>query len=848
MGEAGFAPGQMFAGRYRIVGLLGRGGMGEVFRAEDLRIGHPVALKFLHRKFAGDTLLLNRFTTEVRLSRQISHPNVCRVYDLGESDGHHYLAMEYVDGEDLATLLKRIGRFPPDKALEIAHQLCAGLAAAHERGVLHRDLKPANVMIDGRGRARILDFGLALPIEQDAAKGQVAGTPAYMAPEQLSGGAVSIQSDLYSLGLILYEVFTGKRAHKAQTYAERWRAAGTPAEPLSKHTAVDDAVERAVLRCLQHEPKARPASALAVAASLPGGDPLAAALAAGETPSPEMVAAAGGESAVPLAKAWMLLSGVLLLMAAVIAISPYSTDVHLGRWEEGPAVLRKRAREIVAQFGYANNPADSATWLEREYAKLRYVASHMPAPGWRETYADLGPPMLFGYRQSPHSLVVLGDRVTASNPPMEIPGMVSVVADTQGRLRRFRAVPPQIEVSPTAPAVFDWAPLFDLAGLDPARFQKREPAQVPPAPFDERAEWAGTAPELPDVPLTVSAAAFRGKLVHFELLGPWSQPEGSDSLGSPERRFTDARTIIAVVVVLLLFSAAFLARSNLRQGRGDRKGAFRLAQFIFTAGILSWAVTAHHTGDPAYWVLNSLLQAIGRALFAGAFFWLLYIALEPYFRRRLPELMIGWARLMEGRVRDPRVGRDILLGAFAGGSLALLRHVVNALPTWFAFQGQTTMPLPFSIDSRDLQIIGANPLDYLVTVHIQALGMAFIPISLYFVFRLALRKPALAAAGLLVMETLLNLGRENPWLEFPQAILTAAVIVWVVTRFGLLAAISMRYFGLWLEFIPPSFDFAGWYAAFSMPALILLLLLAAYAFRVSIGKQRVLGSALLDEA
>ncbi|HEX9760785.1 MAG TPA: protein kinase, partial [Candidatus Acidoferrales bacterium] len=102
MGEAGFAPGQMFAGRYRIVGLLGRGGMGEVFRAEDLRIGHPVALKFLHRKFAGDTLLLNRFTTEVRLSRQISHPNVCRVYDLGESDGHHYLAMEYVDGEDLA--------------------------------------------------------------------------------------------------------------------------------------------------------------------------------------------------------------------------------------------------------------------------------------------------------------------------------------------------------------------------------------------------------------------------------------------------------------------------------------------------------------------------------------------------------------------------------------------------------------------------------------------------------------------------------------------------------------------------------------------------------------------------
>lgn len=849
MGEAGFAPGQMFAGRYRIVGLLGNGGMGEVFRAEDLRIGHQVALKFLHRKFAGDTLLLNRFTTEVRLSRQISHPNVCRVYDLGESDGHHYLSMEYVDGEDLATLLKRIGRFPPDKALEIAHQLCAGLAAAHERGVLHRDLKPANVMIDGRGRARIMDFGLAMPIEQDATKGQIAGTPAYMAPEQLNGGAVSIQSDLYSLGLILYEVFTGKRAHKAQTYAERLRAASTPAEPLSKHTAVDDAVERTVQRCLQYEPQARPASALAVAASLPGGDPLAAALAAGETPSPEMVAAAGGESAVRLGRAWMLVGGVLLLMAAVTSISPYSTDVHLGRWEKGPEVLRQRARDMVEQFGYARDPADSATWMEREYAKLRYVASRLPAPGWRKIYADIGPPILFHYRQSPQPLIAFGERVTPSNPAMEVSGMVSVVTDTQGHVRRFRAVPPQTEASSTAPAAFDWAPLFQQAGLDAARFEKREPVQVPPSPFDERAEWTGSVPELPDVPLTVSAGAFRGKLVHFELLGPWSDPEWINSLGasSPDRRFTDSRIIIAVVVVLLLFSAAFLARSNLRQGRGDRKGAFRLAQFLFAAGILSWAVTAHHAGNPAYWVLNSLLQAIGQALFASAFLWLLYIALEPYFRRRLPELMIGWARLMEGRVRDPRVGRDILMGALAGVSLALLKHVMNALPTWLAFQGQTTIPLPFSIDTRDLHIIGANPMDYLVTVHIPAIGMAFVPISLYFVFRLALRKPVLAAAGLLVVETLLNLGTENRLLELPQAMLTAAVIVWVVTRFGLLAAICMRYFEVLLTFIPPSFNFAEWYAAFSMPALILLLLLAGYAFRISIGEQRILGRALLEE-
>src|SRR6185503_10346091 len=149
------------AGRYRIVALAGRGGMGEVYRAEDLTLGQPVALKFLPPDVARDPDRLARFHQEVRVARQVSHPSVCRVYDIGEADGQHFLSMEYVDGEDLASLMRRIGRLPSSKALELARQLCAGLAAAHDRGVLHRDLKPANVMIDGRGRVRIADFGLA---------------------------------------------------------------------------------------------------------------------------------------------------------------------------------------------------------------------------------------------------------------------------------------------------------------------------------------------------------------------------------------------------------------------------------------------------------------------------------------------------------------------------------------------------------------------------------------------------------------------------------------------------------------------------------------------------------------
>jgi predicted Ser/Thr protein kinase len=159
--NARFVPGAMLAERYRIVGLLGKGGMGEVYRAADLKLGQPVALKFLPDHLLSDGAALARFHREVRVARQVSHKNVCRVYDIGELDGRHFLSMEFIKGEELSSFMRRIGRLPQDKATQIARQICAGLNAAHDVGVLHRDLKPANVMIDQEGNARITDFGLA---------------------------------------------------------------------------------------------------------------------------------------------------------------------------------------------------------------------------------------------------------------------------------------------------------------------------------------------------------------------------------------------------------------------------------------------------------------------------------------------------------------------------------------------------------------------------------------------------------------------------------------------------------------------------------------------------------------
>jgi serine/threonine protein kinase len=252
-GDSRFIPGTVLAGRYRLVGPLGKGGMGEVYRADDLKLSQVVALKFLPVSLEKDRAMLERFHREVRIARQISHPNICRVYDIGEVDGQHFLSMEYVDGEDLASLLRRIGRLPSDKAVEIAGQLCAGLAAAHEQGVLHRDLKPANVMIDGRGKARIMDFGLAGLADEFEGQEVRAGTPAYMAPEQLAGREVTERSDIYSLGLVLYEIFTGKKAFEASSLEEliRQHESSTPPSISDYVKEIDPLVERVILRCLE---------------------------------------------------------------------------------------------------------------------------------------------------------------------------------------------------------------------------------------------------------------------------------------------------------------------------------------------------------------------------------------------------------------------------------------------------------------------------------------------------------------------------------------------------------------------------------------------------------------------
>jgi tetratricopeptide (TPR) repeat protein len=255
-----FEPGEVFAGRYRMITRIGRGGMGDVWRADDLVLGTAVALKLIESAGPeGRERILN----EVRLARQITHPAVCRVFDVGEAEGRIFFTMELIRGEDLAALLRRVGRLPSGKVIDIARQLCAGLAAAHAQGVLHRDLKPANVLIDDEGHVRITDFGIAIP-RTAAGLHMLTGTPGYMAPEQhVLGTVLSEQTDVYALGLVLYELLVGRYAFSRSGKATR------PPAPSTLVPNVDPALERVVMQALSLDPRGRPPSALAVAASLP---------------------------------------------------------------------------------------------------------------------------------------------------------------------------------------------------------------------------------------------------------------------------------------------------------------------------------------------------------------------------------------------------------------------------------------------------------------------------------------------------------------------------------------------------------------------------------------------------
>jgi serine/threonine-protein kinase len=814
--------------------------MGEVYRADDLTLGQPVALKFLPEDASRDETLLERFRNEVRLSRRVSHPNVCRVYDVGEVDGHTFFTMEYVDGEDLASLLRRIGRLPADKALEIARQLCAGLAAAHAKGVLHRDLKPANIMLDGRGQVVVTDFGLAGLVDQIPGSDIRSGTPAYMAPEQLEGKEVNAQSDVYSLGLVLYEIFTGKRAFSVESLPElvRVRSESAPSKPSTLVKDLDPLVERVILRCLETDPAKRMSSALSVAAALPGGDPLAAALAAGETPSPQMVAAAGETTGLAPRTAILCLVAAILGLGLAAFVSVKTSAMGKLGLEQSPEVLTQKAKEIVSQLGYTEKPVDSGGDFSYDTDFVEYVEKNgKPHPQWGKALSGRPAQLQYWYRQSGqymvatdfHNFLLVPGILTDDDPAPTLSGMVNLTLDPRGKLTFFQAIPPQMTEITARTSAVDWNVLFREAGLDLAQFKPTEPVWTSLATSDTRAAWTGTWPGS-NRALHVEAAAFEGKPVFFSLTGPWTRPERMRPDPPTTARRRAGNLILLAIILLVVTGAAFLARRNYIRGSGDRRGAFRLAAVVFAALMALWLCGGHFV--PAPITLLPFALAVSTALFYSGLMWILYLSLEPYVRRHWPQTLVSWSRLVMGRLRDPLVGRDVLFGVILGNVLVLIFHAGGALE-----MAKGAAP---QVNSTDYLIGGRHAVGaclYHIPAAIQATLLFFF---LLFVLRVLLRKEWLAAIVFVaIWTTLKTLGSDYPWIEGPVWTLIYGVAGLIVFRFGFVALAVGLFVTDMLLNVPVTLDFSAWYASNTLLPLVIVAALAVWSFYNALAGQKL---------
>lgn len=822
-----FAPGTVIGGRYRLVARLGGGGMGDVYRADDLTLNQVIALKFLPPHLAQEPTRLEQLRREVRLARTVTHPNVCRTYDLDEADGEQFISMEYVDGEDLASLVRRIGRVSGDKALEIAHQLCAGLSAAHAAGVLHCDLKPANVMLDGRGRVRITDFGLAGSVAELRDDRRLAGTPAYMAPEQFAGRKVDERTDVYALGLVLYELFTGQPAQAGRSIADFARLHQTvdPVPPFEIVPNIEPEVEQTICACLQKNPELRPPSALAVSARLPQGSPLVRALAAGETPAPEVVAAATVPHALGTRHVTWVFVLALALLAGFLAIGGRGRfDFNVGAMK-APAVLVERARSLA--------PTTAAPAVARQawgYIPADEVAGQLLDAGSAAAFQvvpDVGVELAFWYRVLPQDYRPISNetlqvaRIKLRDPPENRPGMNTIVLDATGRLLAMTRYPTEDD----GPAAHDWTSYLAAADLNAGELSEAEPTLEAPTYADARKAWIGAGGDAANK-LRVEGASLRGMPLLFAVL---HERAASATLGfDPLQRKAIAVGVLRIFLIVALLLALPLAGRNLQRGRGDARTALRLAMVLFGLRFAVWLLSASHYSlrlGELHVVQWALFDSVFLALAVGLF----YLALEPLARRYWPYSLISWTRLSSGRGWDAIVGQHVLIGAALGilwaTLLALDRLAVSA---W----GLALRPLIWE-EHITLPLLGGR---YAVSLAVETLANALI-YGMLIMLILALlqailkrRRPAAIAAAIIAALLFLPYGNSALTAWLVVGVVCVGSAIWATIRYGLLTIMTAILVVGLLSMFPITFDTRNWYSDLTLFAISMVLAVTLYGF------------------
>jgi hypothetical protein len=505
--------------------------------------------------------------------------------------------------------------------------------------------------------------------------------------------------------------------------------------------------------------------------------------------------------------------------------------------------LQDRARDILTSLGYENRGQDFARGLSVNFDVIRHIRdTDQSRDRWRALERRAAPLMIFWYRSSPSELVPVASNWTPTSvdPPMTTAGMVRVNLDDAGRLLELEAVPARADEASAPSRPSPWPALFQAAGLDMSTFRAVSPQLLPRAFATERAAWEGPQPGVGGSTLHVEAAAHRGAAIAFRVTGP-AEPIVPRTSPPVETSNASWRVVANMLGTLVMFATLLLARSNLRAGRGDRKGAWRLFCFALAAMSASWIVSARHYST--FLVEDDrLFEFIAHALLTTGVVWLLYIALEPYVRRYAPAILISWTRVLSGQIVNPRVGRDVLVGTAVGVSVALLGWGFEVFPDLAGGP-------PAGLRATNLQLLLGAP---------SALGaiLRMIPNNLENGLFVAIAfgvgraisgrvwGGAVLAGGLLAI-FVLGESSTSKWLLL-LAFISAFVIPLVATLLycGLLSVVIAFLVNQALNNSPLTLQPSMPYAPAALWALLLVASLAAFGFYASRGGQPLFGRLL----
>jgi serine/threonine-protein kinase len=703
--------------------------------------------------------------------------------------------------------------------------------------VVHRDLKPANIMIDGRGKVRIMDFGIA-GFEQDIHEDRkLAGTPAYMAPELFRGETPSVRTDIYALGLVLYEVYTGKKAYDAKELSRirNLHETATPTTPSSLVADMDPIVERVILRCLQKNPLDRPASVYEVLSALPGADPLEAMVAAGQTPSPDLVAQAGevGGLRPRTAMAWL---GATLLSGFAMA---WLFQPRFAALDLSPERLLIRAEQTLSDLGYQDLPPYRAAGFATRPELLRVLQEDSPSPS-PEAIAASGA-LHHWVRWSPQPMVPTSIHLAyprLHNPPHLPPGAITAELRMDGTLLGLEVVPDEV-VSTNRPSAGrpDWSSLLAASGADPSALTPLElPAELPGVGETFMA-WEGSVPGMTNGLALYRATAKGGRPVHFSIA---SMEERTEQPGEATPTAIAVSRLapllgwyeVFMIVVPLAAGAVFACR-NLVLGRGDKRGATVVACLTGAIYMIESVFSTNFAEQELASTLIDLFneRALSHALLHAMTTWLLYVALEPYARRMWPRILVSWARATSGKVRDPLVGRDLLLGGLLGFALALGVEIGFRIGAVLGWMPREVVPEPLELRALASQagLIGgiAHSLAVPCVDTLHTLMVALL-------IQVLLRRLWLAvSAAFLLLAFGWSVVVFPLFGAFGACVVGAAIgfaTVFPLFRFGLLPGL-MTGFVLWvLSYLPATFDLSTWYAPRTLLGLGIVFALIGFGF------------------